>query len=83
MIQGLKPNRKKPNRWFQFQDRTEKNRTDKSLDRMALVEVTPGVDFINVLRAAFAREDPKSTKKYSKVVRLFCTFGIFLCKSCS
>ena len=37
MVLDLRPNRKKPNRWLKILDRTEKNRTDKTLDRMALV----------------------------------------------
>ncbi len=32
----IRPNQKKLNRWFWFLDRTEKNRTEEKLDRMAL-----------------------------------------------
>ncbi len=42
-----------------------------------------GVNFINVLRAAFAGADPVSTKKDSQVVSLFYAFGICVCKSYS
>jgi len=40
-----------------------------------------GVNFINVLRAAFAHSDPKSTKKTDNMTAFFCTFGIFARKS--
>ncbi len=39
-----------------------------------------GVKFIDILRVAFARADPK---KGSQVVSLFCPFMIWVCKSCS
>jgi len=31
----------------------------------------PGVNFTNVLRVALAHADPKSLKKYSKVITIF------------
>jgi len=40
-----------------------------------MVEVTPGVDFINVLRAALARADPKSTKNTVKSSGFFALLG--------
>jgi len=46
-----------------------------SIDQTISVQ-TPGVNFINILQAAFTGEDPKSAKKYSKVVSLLCAFGI-------
>jgi hypothetical protein len=39
-----------------------------------------GANFINILRAAFTHEDPKSAEKDCQLVSLFCTFGI--CASC-
>jgi len=44
--------------------------------------VKPGVDFTNILQAAFTRADPKSAKNYSQVISLFCAFGICARKSC-
>ncbi len=41
------------------------------------------VDFTNILRAAFTPYDPKSAKKYSQAVSLFCTFWICLHTSCT
>ncbi len=41
-----------------------------------------GVNFINVLRAAFTHADPKSAEKDSWVVSLCCAFGIYAHKSC-
>jgi len=44
---------------------------------------SPGVNFINVLRAAFMLVDPESVKKYSQVVNLFFgAFGMCARKSC-
>ena len=42
-----------------------------------------GVNFTNILRAAFTRADPKSAKKDSQLKQLFCDFGIYVRKSCS
>ncbi len=39
--------------------------------------------FINILRAAFARLDPESKKKIDNLTVFFCTFAICGCKSCS
>ncbi len=44
--------------------------------------IAAGVDFINILRAAFTDADLESTKKDYQVVSLFCDFGICACKSC-
>jgi len=35
-----------------------------------------GVNFTNILCAAFKQADPRSAKKYSQVIILFCAFGI-------
>ncbi len=35
---------------------------------------TAGVNYINILRAAFARVDPKSVKKYSYIISIFLVF---------
>jgi len=43
---------------------------------------TTGVNFINVLHAAFTHTNPKSAKKDSQVVNIFCAFGICPLKSC-
>jgi len=43
----------------------------------------PGVNFINVLQAAFAGADPKSVKNKIKSSVSFYAFGIFAHKSCS
>ncbi len=40
---------------------------------------SPGVYFINILCAAFTREDPQSTKIQLSHLS-FCTFGICMCK---
>jgi len=41
------------------------------------------VNFINVLWAAFTRDDPKSAKKRQGSCQSFCTFMICMYKSCS
>jgi len=48
-----------------------------------MMKLTTRLNFINVIRAAFGLADPKSVKKDSKVVSLFCAFGICEHKSCS
>ena len=45
--------------------------------------VMPGVNFTNILQAAFTRADPKSAKKTVKLSSFFCAFGICARKSCS
>jgi len=40
-----------------------------------LVKSNPGVNFINILQAAFTCADPKSTKKYSQAISLFALLG--------
>jgi len=50
--------------------------------RRILMKLSPGVNFINVLRTAFMRTDPKSAKKHSQAVSLFGAFGIFARKRC-
>ena len=44
-IWDVGPNRKKPNRKYLLFDQTEENRTDKNLDRMALVAIGCLVNF--------------------------------------
>ncbi len=44
-------------------------------------KLTQGVDFTNILRSAFTRADPKSTKKYNSLTVLFYHFGICALKS--
>jgi len=45
--------------------------------RRVATQIRPGVNFINVLQAAFIRADPESAKKDSQAVNLFCTFRIY------
>jgi len=45
--------------------------------------ILPGVDFTNVLRAAFNHADAKSAKWLLAVWLYFCAFGICTCKRCS
>jgi hypothetical protein len=45
------------------------------------VSETFGVNFTNILCTAFTYTDPKSAKKYSQAVSLFCVLGIFVRKS--
>jgi hypothetical protein len=40
------------------------------------MKLTPGVDFTNVLRAAFALKDPNSTKKLMTVFLRFWNLGM-------
>ncbi len=47
-----------------------------------LVKSTPGVNFTNVLRTAFAHVDPKSVKNTVKLSVSFYSFGIYERKSC-
>ena len=42
-----------------------------------------GVNFTNVLRAAFTLADSESTKKAAQLDSLFCAFGVWGHKSCS
>ena len=42
----------------------------------------PGVNFINILRTAFALEESQKHKKYNKSSEAFYTFGIYEHKSC-
>jgi len=44
--------------------------------RKTLVKLTPGVNFINVLRASVMLTDPKSVKKTDGMTVLFCEIGI-------
>jgi hypothetical protein len=46
-----------------------------------LMKLTHGVNFINILQAAFAYADPKIAKKDSQVANLFCAFEICMHKS--
>ena len=48
-----------------------------------LMKSTPGVNFINVLWAAFMHANTKSEKKCGQAVSLFCTFRICVDKSCA
>jgi len=48
-----------------------------------LMIFTPGVNFINVLRTAFALVDPKSVKNTVKSSVTFYAFGIYERKSCT
>jgi len=41
-----------------------------------------GVNFINILQAAFTHQDPKSAKNTVKFPVFFCAFGIWAHKSC-
>ncbi len=52
----------------------------KGASRM-LMKLTPGLNFINVLRATFTRIDSKSAKETVKSSVSFCAFGIFAKKS--
>jgi len=45
--------------------------------------ITPGVNFTNVLGAAFALVGPKSAKWHCWLDCLFCAFGIYVLKSCT
>jgi hypothetical protein len=45
--------------------------------------ISPGVNFTNVLRAAFSQVDPKSVKNTVKPIVSFYTFGICGHKSCT
>ncbi len=47
-----------------------------------LAKLTPGLNFINVLRTAFTLIDPKSVKNTVKSKVSFYTFGIYGRKSC-
>ena len=51
--------------------------------RKMLVKLTPGVNFTNVLQAAFTLADPESTKKAAQLDSLFCAFGVCMRKICS
>jgi len=44
---------------------------------------TPGVNFTNVLSAAFTLVGPKSAKGHYRLECLFCAFGIYVRKSCT
>jgi len=53
--------------------------TSKSMGDFS--ERSPGINFINVLQAAFASADPKSAKRQSNC-QSFCAFVICSCKIC-
>jgi len=50
---------------------------------MFLIDKKPGVNFINVQRAAFMGVGPKSGKKYSQIVSLFMILGSACLKASS
>ena len=47
-----------------------------------LVKFTLGVNFTNVLQAAFTLADPESTKKLLDLTVIFCAFGVCGRNSC-
>ncbi len=51
---------------------------DVKVVRRTLMKLSPGVNFINVLRAAFACTDPKRAKKTDKLDCFFALLG-FVC----
>jgi len=55
------------------------NRSKKNLTKRA----TSGVDFTNILCAAFTHADTKSAKNAIKPLVFFCAFGISVNKICS
>jgi len=55
---------------------------EKSARKM-LMKLTPGVDFINILRTAFTHVDPECAKKTVKAAVSFGTFGTYQRKSCT
>jgi len=54
----------------------------KAAHKMLMI-LTPGINFINILRTAFTRTDPKCAKKTVKSAVSFGTFGTYGCKSCT
>jgi len=54
----------------------------KKCTRKMLTKLTPGVNFINILRTAFALVDPESVKNTVKSPVSFYAFGIYKRKSC-
>jgi len=55
----------------------------KNISLIPFQESTPGVNFTNVLRAAFTLIDPQIVKNTVKSSVNFYTFGICACKSCT
>jgi len=51
--------------------KTPDEKKEKEEDAKANVEASAGVNFTNILRAAFTREDPKSIKIQSSYQYLF------------
>ena len=47
------------------------------------MKLTPGLNFINILRTAFTLVDPKSVKNTLKSSVSFYAFGIYVRKSCT
>ncbi len=45
--------------------------------------LSPGLNFINVIRTAFALADPKWAKKTVKLAVSFGAYGTYKCKSCT
>ncbi len=58
----LSPRVFRTNFWRQAKRNSRKQRWYKIFVHKTLMKLTPGVDFIKVLRAAFAHVDPKSVK---------------------
>ena len=50
---------------------------------MTACPLRPGVNFTNILQAAFTLADPKSAEKTVKLSSFFCAFGICERKICS
>jgi len=55
----------------------------KKCSHKMLMKLTPGLNFINVLRTAFTLVDPKSVKNTVKSSVFFYSFGIYGRKSCT
>jgi len=73
--------------WCQSQNITRKSCQKRRLYKQStwkmLMKLTPGLNFINVLRTAFTLTDPESVKDTDDLTVFFYPLGIYVCKSCT
>jgi len=67
----------------QLKKQTNKHTICKRVFLWLCLDGRPGVNFINILRAAFTLVDPKSVKNTVKSSVSFYAFGIYVRKSCT
>jgi len=69
--------------WWRILSRWRRRSSIEWIVEVQLRRSSTGVNFTNILRAAFTHADPESAKNTVKLSVFFCTFGIWAGKSCS